>query len=357
MQRPMRRIGRSGHAVTVQARTQLRQAARIAETELTRLQSRRNEADVAVFHEFVPAPTGGGSQFLRALVGELRRRGLQVEIGQISGRTPVCLFNSFNFDLWRLRRFARADCRMVHRVDGPIGTYRGFDDGTDRRILAANNRLADATILQSQYSLAKHRQLGLEPRNPVVIPNTVDPAIFHPPAEREPIGNRKVKLIASSWSDNLRKGAATIAWLDTHLDHGRYELAFVGRSPIRFQHATMIDPVPSEPLAELLRVHDIYIAPSLDDPCSNALLEALACGLPAAYAESGGHPELVGQAGLPFTTTEELPDLLDQLTDELEVRRGAIAIPALADITDRYLAVLLDETHEAHDDLETLLGR
>ena len=38
----------------------------------------------------------------------------------------------------------------------------------------------------------------------------------------------------------------------------------------------------SEPLADLLRAHDIYLAPSRDDPSSNALLGALACGLPAA---------------------------------------------------------------------------
>ena len=28
---------------------------------------------------------------------------------------------------------------MVHRVDGPIGVYRGFD-GTDRRILSSTTR-------------------------------------------------------------------------------------------------------------------------------------------------------------------------------------------------------------------------
>jgi hypothetical protein len=37
----------------------------------------------------------------------------------------------------------------VHRVDGLIGAYRGFDDGTDRRIAEVNGKLADATILQS----------------------------------------------------------------------------------------------------------------------------------------------------------------------------------------------------------------
>ena len=52
---------------------------------------------------------------------------------------------------------------------------------------------------------------------------------------------------------------------------------------------------------------------SRDDPCSNALLEALACGLPAAYLRSGGHPELVGEAGIGFDEPEELPAVLARL--------------------------------------------
>ena len=50
---------------------------------------------------------------------------------------------------------------MVHRVDGPIGAYRGFDDGTDARIAAINAELANATVLQSRYSLEKHAELGI----------------------------------------------------------------------------------------------------------------------------------------------------------------------------------------------------
>lgn len=326
-------------AAAVRCRAAVAVVARILDTELDRARTRRGTADLAVFHEFVPPPSGGGSQFLRALARELRRRGLDVEVNRISGGTPVCLFNSFNFDFRRLRRFARPDCRMVHRVDGPIGAYRGFDDGTDRRILELNDELADATIVQSRYSLERHGELGLELRNPVVIPNAVDPTLFHAPEQHEPLDGRRLRLIATSWSDNPNKGADTLAWIDRNLDWSRYEMTFAGRPPIALKRIRAVGSLPSAALADVLRSHDVYVAPSLEDPCSNALLEALACGLPAVFAASGGHPELVGQAGLPFTAPDEIPAVLDRLLAELEHRRAAIAIPSLADVAARYLTV------------------
>lgn len=327
-------------AVPRAARRAGRRLRRRARIELDWLTSRRSAADLALFHEFAPAPSGGGHQFLRALIGELERRGLDVELNRLSAGTRACLVNSFNFDAPRLRRFARPDARTVHRVDGPIGVYRGYDDGTDRAIAVVNAELADATIFQSHYSLEKHRELGFELRSPVVVSNAVDPAIFHPRIVRDPLAGRKVRLIATSWSDNVRKGAATLAWLDGHLDFDRYEVTFVGRAPARFDRVRVVGPVASGDVARLLGEHDAYLAPSQDDPCSNALLEALACGLPAAYLESGGHPELVGDGGLPFREDDELPGVLDRLVAELDERRAAIRVPSLAEVADRYLEVL-----------------
>jgi glycosyltransferase involved in cell wall biosynthesis len=308
-------------------------------TERDFRRSRQARHDLAVFHDFHVPPYGGGNQFLLALRGELERRGLSVEVDRLSGGTPACLYNSFNFDFARLRRFHRPGARMVHRVDGPIGVYRGFDDGTDRRIVAVN-ALADATILQSQYSLEKHRELGLSLRNPVVIPNAVDPAIFRPAEAREPLAGRRLRVIASSWSDNPRKGADVLAWLDANLDFDAFEVTFVGRTRQAFERIRVVDALPSAPLADLLRAQDVYLAASRDDPCSNALLEALACGLPAAFLRSGGHPELVGEAGIGFETPEELPGVLERLRAELAERRAAIAVTPLAEVADRYLAVL-----------------
>ena len=335
------RVRGAPRSALFRARRSLGAVVRESGTEVDRLRYRsRGGADVALFHQFTPAPTGGGHQFLRALVSELERRGLVVELNRISARTPVCLFNSFNFDFRRLRRFARGDCRMVHRVDGPIGVYRGFDDGTDARIEAVNRQLADATVVQSQFSLEEHRRLGIVLRDPAVILNTVDPAIFHPPPSWEPPTGRKVRAIATSWSDNPNKGAEVFDWLDRNLDFERFELTFVGRSSGHYERIRTTGALASGPVAEELRRHDVYIAASRNDPCSNALLEALACGLPVAYRESGGHPELVGDAGLPFSEPEELRGVLEQLARELADRRSAITVTSLSDVADRYLEVL-----------------
>ena len=53
-----------------------------------------------------------------------------------------------------------------------------------------------------------------------------------------------------------------------------------------------LGPLPPLALARVLRQHDVYLTASVNDPASNALLEALACGLPALYLRSGGHAEI-----------------------------------------------------------------
>ncbi|MBM2821660.1 MAG: hypothetical protein HW413_406 [Thermoleophilia bacterium] len=330
----------AGRAAVFRIRRVGRAAGGVAATEVDRIRYKRARADLALFHEFAPPPYGGGNQFLLALKGEFERLGLEVEVNRVSGATPAVLVNSFNFDFRRLRRFDRPSCRVVHRVDGPVGVYRGFDDGTDARIAAINAELAEATIVQSQFSLDAHRSVGIELRDPVVVHNTADPAIFHPPQTWEPLSGRKVRLIATSWSDNPNKGAEILEWLDQNLDERGFELTLLGRFPGTFERARVLAPVPSRAVANELRGHDLYVAASRNDPCSNALLEALACGLPTAYLSSGGHPELIGDAGLPFAEAEELPDVLARLVKEIEARRAAIRVPSLTDVANRYLEVL-----------------
>jgi glycosyltransferase involved in cell wall biosynthesis len=229
---------------------------------------------------------------------------------------------------------------MVHRVDGPIGAYRGWDDGTDARILAINHELADVTIFQSLYSQQKHLDMGMEFTSPVVIHNAADPRIFHPNGRRPFERHRKTRLISSSWSDNPNKGGPFYAKLEALLDWNRFEYTFVGRTQTTFKRIKTFPAVPSQELASMLRSHDIYLTASRNDPCSNSVIEALQCGLPCLYLQSGGHAELVGEAGFAFSSEEEALSRLDRLVDEYEQRQSRIATTPLADVATSYLAAM-----------------
>ena len=228
----------------------------------------------------------------------------------------------------------------MHRVDGPIDVYRGRDEGVDHRIQAVNQRFADKTVFQSIYSLEKHLELGLTFCEPVVIMNAADPEIFHPRGRIEFSRNRKTRLIASSWSDNVNKGATVYQWLDQNLDWTRFEMTFVGRSPVKFKNIRMVSAVDSQRMAALFREHDIYITASKNDPCSNSLIEALTCGLPAVYLQSGGHPEIVKQAGAGFESAEQIPEKLDRVVNEYEKFRTLISVPSIETVSEGYLKVL-----------------
>jgi glycosyltransferase involved in cell wall biosynthesis len=70
------------------------------------------------------------------------------------------------------------------------------------------------------------------------------------------------------------------------------------------------------------------------------LLEALSCGTPALYLKSGGHPEIVCQAGLGFDSEEEIPALLEKISEEYESYQRNINVPSIQQVTSRYLQTM-----------------
>lgn len=318
-------------------------ARRRARLERDVVRSRFTHADLAVFHEFEPAPAGGAHQSLRALIRALRRRGVRVAFNEIPLGTQACLFNSFNFDPARLERFVAmrpTGCRMVHRVGAVTSLYRGFDDGTDAHVADLNRRFADATLAISRATIDMYRSIGIELVDPRVVHNAVDPEIFNRSGRVAFDRNRRIRVIAVSWSNNPRKGGPVLRWLESQLDHDRYELTFVGNIGVELEQARVIPPLPSHELAQLLREQDVFVTATQFDAYSNALVEALSCGLPAVYLDSGGSREAVGDAGFAFVEQEEIPALLDRLRDEYEERQAMISLPSLDEIVDGYLEVL-----------------
>jgi glycosyltransferase involved in cell wall biosynthesis len=332
----------SGTSPVRRALQPVRQAVWRLDVERSAALARLRPVDVAVFHQFEPAPAGGGHQTLRALISEFARRGLRVGVNTVSPSTRAILFNSFNFDLARLelmrKRAGRA--RMIHRVGAVTSLYRGFDDGTDRRVADMNAALADATLAISHATVEMYRAVGIELVRPTVVHNACDHRIFNREGRRAFRRDRRTRVISTSWSDNPRKGGPMLEWLEANLDGKRYELTVVGNTSVRLERSRRIPPVPSRELADLLRDHDIFVTATEHDAYSNALVEALSCGLPAIYLDSGGSSEAVKDAGFGFRDREEVPALLDRLVDEYEERQSRIDLPSLGAVADGYLDVL-----------------
>lgn len=296
---------------------------------------------VNLWHEFHEPPWGGGNQFLLLLRKGLKERGVRILENRLSRRADAYLLNAVHFDVDAFRDRARKErLPIVQRIDGPIQLVRGRDEASDELCYQLNREFADVTILQSRWSIEATYELGFRPQRPVLIHNAVDPDIFHSDGRIPYSSDRKIRLIASSWSDNPRKGGPFYRDLCERLDLDRYEFTFVGRVCEPLPGARMVGSVGSTDLADLLREHDVYITASQADPCSNALIEALACGLPALYLDDGGHPELVGFAGLPFQTVDEALNQLERLVNHYEIFQRLIAVQDAGDVVGRYAQVL-----------------
>lgn len=295
---------------------------------------------VGLWHKFFAPPYGGGNQFMMALRKALQKKGIEVRENELNPDIDAYILNSIHFDVEAFLEFGRSHrINVIHRIDGPIHLIRGFDREKDELCYELNAKFAAATVLQSAWTYQRIVEMGYRPVSPMIIHNSVDDEIFHTRGRKPFSTKRRIRLIASSWSNNPRKGGPMYKWIEDNIDWQKYEFTFVGNVSEPLQRAHRIPPVSSVELANILREHDIYITASQNDPCSNALIEAMACGLPALYLNDGGHPELVGFGGLPFNSREDFLTALDTLTDHYETFQALITVPKLDDVAEKYFAL------------------
>jgi glycosyltransferase involved in cell wall biosynthesis len=179
-----------------------------------------------------------------------------------------------------------------------------------------------------------------------------------------------VKVISTCWDPYpALKGFDSYEWLDQALDTenseknsenaGKFETSkksqslqknptkfsfsftFVGRAPIEMKgkETTLIPPLNSTELAHVLRQHHIYLAASRAETASNALLEAMGCGLPVVYRgkNGGSHGELVRGGGLPFDSNPEILETLEQVANDYGYFKHNLPKPFIGDVARQYV--------------------
>jgi len=308
-------------------------------------------------------PYGGAERFVEAALEALLERGIAISLytrqwpnTRLQLIEPV-LCNPFYIGrLWRDWSFARAVCRAVtkkapelvqsherllccdifragdgvHRVwlderlrDASAFTrWRVESNFYHRYVVDVERRMFASPWLRAVICNSKmvrdeiHERFGLSLEKLPVIYNAVDSDVFSPALNqhralvRQKLGvpeSATVYLLVGS--GYVRKGVATAIRALAQLPSDTY-LFVIGRDKSRRRYKRLAQQLGIARRVALLGAQDdpkpfygtadAFVLPTLYDPCPNAVLEAMACGLPIVTSTKCGAAELVTEndAGL-----------------------------------------------------------
>lgn len=319
---------------------------------------------VHILYDFKDHPWGGGNQFLKALKSYLNLHGIY---SNDPIKADVILFNSIDciVSLPAIRK-TNPNAVFIHRIDGVYRLHRKANGVVqDRMSYLANRWIADATVFQTNWAMQTHIRFGFDVLRSscTVILNAADTDTFRPKvastessvlnagaslssrSQAEFDENncvKPIKIMTSSWSTNWKKGFEILQYLDQNLDFDRVQVSFAGNSPVQFLRIKMLGPLTSTALAQVLQSSDIYLSAVEDDACSNALLEALACGLICLARRSGGNPEILAnsqQKNVLFDGKNDILVALEQAIAALRYGNAFVQTTRFEDAAHQYLAL------------------
>lgn len=195
------------------------------------------------------------------------------------------------------------------------------------------------------------------------VPRGVDLARFHLGVGRreawDALGAPRGILVVYLGRVSLEKGLETLseAFLSLLQEHPDAVLGVIGDGPYRSTledslretgRAVFAGEVTGPDLPALLGAADLFVFPSTTDTFGNAVVEALACGIPAIVTDQGGPCEIVqhGQSGLvvagddPVALREAMSEVLGDSTRRTRmgaeaIRRAAHFDPLSANVAHR----------------------
>jgi glycosyltransferase involved in cell wall biosynthesis len=323
--------------------------------------------------------TGGVTSFQARLTAGLASRGIQTCNNLAETPYEAVLLTGGVRDLPGLSRARRRGVRIVQRLDGINWLHRRLHTGPrhylraeyGNRLLAfLRSNVVTQVVYQSEFVHGWWQdQFGPERVPSVIIHNGVDLSVYTPDGPHErPADRFRLLLVEGSLQGGYEAGLGTAMDLAEQLaKEFPIELVVAGRVSSAIQAAYQkkshvpirwAGMVPSEQIPTLDRSAHILFSADINAACPNAVIEALACGLPVVAFATGALPELVtGDSGrlAPYggdpwkLERPNLPALVNAAAEILQnnerfrrsARQRAEEGFALDQMVDRYLGVLL----------------
>jgi len=326
--------------------------------------------------------TGGMVSFKHKLSAGLLARGHEVSHDLADGSCRVVLVIGGTRQLVALWRLKGRGVRLVQRLDGINWIQRKRRTGL-RHFLRAESanllqsiirtRLADAIVYQSAFAQSWWEDWYGVPAAPThMIHNGVDLKSYTPDGpQQRPQGRYRLLVVEGSLGGGYEMGLENAVALATELNqiHGLpMELMVAGRaSPAlkaEWDHRSKVPmvwagSVAREAIPTLDRSAHLLYAADLHPACPNAVIEALACGLPVAAFETGALRELVppgagciapygsdpwqiGKPDIAGLARMAVPVLTDPQPCRLAARAQAEKAFDLEVMVEKYLHVLME---------------
>tara|TARA_X000000368_G_scaffold133777_1_gene104998 strand:+ start:1271 stop:2368 length:1098 start_codon:yes stop_codon:yes gene_type:complete len=279
---------------------------------------------VSIGSKVVEGPYGGGNLFVKNLSSYLLKKGNSVvydlkdkDIDIILIINPLKNSESGTFnhlDALFYTKFVNKKSIIVQRINEC--DERKNTNNVNTQIIQAN-KFADYTVYVSQWISDLFNEKGLDNKDSKVILSGSDIEIFNQKEKAYWNGKSKFKLATHHWSANWMKGFDSYKIIDDLLDDSiwaeKISFTYIGNLPnnYKFRNAEVVEPLSDIDLAKKLKLFDGYITGSINEPSGNHHIEAMQCGLPILFINSGGIPEYCSGNGLVFNN--------DNLEEKLEI--------------------------------------
>jgi glycosyltransferase involved in cell wall biosynthesis len=222
-----------------------------------------------------------------------------------------------------LARLRRRGTPVVHNQNGTFyPAWFGGDWRAENRRMARAFHAANHVFFQSEYCRrAAHKHLGERDGPSEILYNAVDTAQFTPDQSHGVDGPVRFLVTGRFGHHHRYRLEVAVAGLRAARDAGldaRLTIAgqFDSKTLLEIrQQVTELDlqnsvtfpgPYSQSEAPGVYRAADIFLLTTHQDACPNAVLEAMACGLPVLFSDNGGVPELVGtEAGVGLACPED----------------------------------------------------
>jgi glycosyltransferase involved in cell wall biosynthesis len=321
---------------------------------------------------------GGGNQAVKSLCRYLISNGVQVvtnlkvtDIDLILMIHPNRYPEVRSYGIDKIRDYVELhpNTVLVHRVNTTGEFHRGT--GRETQVIFEANKFADFSIFISTYLRDLYVRQGFDINRPhTVILNGADETIFYPQkrehVKQGPVGTSKLKIITHHWSSNYMKGFDIYERLGVALGNrpfcDLFEFTIVGNVPkgVEFRNTRILSPLSGSELACEIRKHHIYLTASRNEGAGMHHIEAMRCGLPVLYLNSGALPEYCAPYGIQFTLIDFEQKLLEMRENIAVLRERVLKCPYSATfMASEYAKVLVSliAERQAHPVLEPPLAK